>query len=106
MIPKSSKLLENLFTNDDACTDGLTSPLACPTPEPCEDAEKCAESFDADCVVYTGDPIVCQDTTVIAQDRTVSQALTDIVDWVCSGEVVGTQGVQGIQGISGHVYEA
>ena len=52
MIPKRSQLLENLFTNDDACTDGLTSPLACPTPEPCEDAEKCAESFDADCVVF------------------------------------------------------
>jgi hypothetical protein len=99
MIPKKPDLFDS--KSNDYCTDGLTTPPPCGPGVPCEDPEKCAEQFDADCIVYTGDDIVCQQTTIIAQDTTVAQGLNNIIDWVCSGGAVGAQGAQGAQGFVG-----
>ena len=37
--------------------DFLTTPPACPTPLGCPDPEPCSEVLNAECVIYTGDPI-------------------------------------------------
>jgi hypothetical protein len=70
---------------DCGCKDSfLTSPAPCPTPEGCPDPQPCSEVFDAQCIIYTGDDIVCNQTTVVAQDTNVASALNDIVDTFCT----------------------
>lgn len=67
------------------CADSyLTTPPPCPTPEDCPDVQPCSEVFDSQCVVYTGDDIVCDPDTVVAQNTTVHDALNDIVDYFCA----------------------
>ena len=99
MIPNKPSLFDSNAV--DNCTPGLTTPPPCGPGVPCDDPEICAEQFDAQCIIYTGDDLICQGTTVIAQDTTVAQSLTNIIDWVCGGGAVGSQGVQGIQGLKG-----
>jgi hypothetical protein len=66
------------------CKDSfLTTPAPCPTPEGCPDPQPCSEVFDAQCIVYTGDPIICDQDTVVATNDTVADALNDIVDYLC-----------------------
>lgn len=67
------------------CKDSfLTTPAPCPTPEGCPDPQPCSEVFDAQCIVYTGDPIICDQDTVVATNDTVADALNNIVDYVCN----------------------
>jgi hypothetical protein len=66
------------------CEDSfLISPAPCPTPEGCPDPEPCSESFDAQCIVYTGDDILCNQDVVVATNDTISDALANIVDQFC-----------------------
>jgi len=83
------------------CNDGLTTPISCEPQFTCPDPEHCSEVYDADCVIYFGENISCQETTIITQYTSVAQSLNEIVDWVCTLGPLGTQGIQGIQGISG-----
>lgn len=67
------------------CKDSfLTSPAPCPTPADCPEAQPCSEVFDAQCIVYTGDPIICDQDTVVATNDNVAEALQQIVDYVCN----------------------
>lgn len=69
---------------DCGCKDSfLTSPAPCPTPEGCPDPQPCSEVFDAQCIVYTGDPIICDQDTVVATNDTVAEALNQVVDYFC-----------------------
>jgi len=69
---------------DCGCKDSyLTTPPPCPTPDDCPEAQPCSEVFDAQCIVYTGDPITCNQDTVVATGDTVAEALNDIVDYFC-----------------------
>jgi hypothetical protein len=66
------------------CGDSfLTTPPPCPTPADCPTAQPCAEVFDAQCVVYTGANIVCDQDTVIATNTSVADSLTDTVTYFC-----------------------
>lgn len=70
---------------DCGCKDNfLTSPAPCPTPEGCPDPQPCSEVFDAQCIIYTGDPIICDQDTVVATNDNVAAALQQIVDYVCN----------------------
>jgi hypothetical protein len=74
------------------CKDSfLTTPAPCPTPGGCPDPQPCSEVFDAQCIIYTGDDITCVDTTVVAQDTNVADALNDIVDFVCQQTTISTE---------------
>jgi hypothetical protein len=67
------------------CKDNyLTTPPACPTPVECPDVQPCAEIFPAQCIVYTGEDIECNQEVVISQNASVSTALENIVDYICS----------------------
>ena len=61
----------------------LTTPAPCPTPVGCPDPEPCSEVFDAQCVVYTGDSILCGQDIVVTTSSNVADALNDIVDYIC-----------------------
>jgi hypothetical protein len=69
------------------CQDAfLVSPAPCPTPADCPNPEPCSESFDAQCIVYTGTDILCNQDTVVAFNDNVSDALNSIVDYFCANE--------------------
>lgn len=70
------------------CKDSfLTTPPPCPTPVDCPTAQPCSEVFDAQCIVYTGDPIICDQDTVVATNTNIADALNNIVDYVCNKPV-------------------
>lgn len=62
----------------------MPSPAPCPTPEGCPDPQPCSEVFDAQCVRYTGDDILCGEDTVITTNDTVAEALENVVDYFCN----------------------
>lgn len=67
------------------CKDSfLTTPAPCPTPVGCPDPQPCSEVFDAQCIVYIGDPIICNQDTVVATNDTVADALNQVVDYICN----------------------
>lgn len=69
------------------CEDSfLISPAPCPTPEGCPDPEPCSESFDAQCIVYTGDDILCLQNTLVSTNDSVADALVNIVEYFCESD--------------------
>jgi hypothetical protein len=61
----------------------LTTPAPC-NPVGCPDPYPCSEVTNAECVIYTGEDIVCQEDVVVAQDTNVADALNNIVDYFCA----------------------
>lgn len=77
---------------------GNTSPITCgcetgiPTPPPCgspncPDPDPCAETFDSQCIVYTGDDIVCGNTTIVETNTNISDALNEVVNFFCDNTI-------------------
>jgi hypothetical protein len=61
----------------------LTTPVPCPSPIACPNPEPCSEVLDAQCIIYTQDPILCNTDIVIDTNTVVSDALNNIVDYFC-----------------------
>ena len=68
----------------------MPSPAPCPTPEGCPTPQPCSEVFDAQCVVYTGENLLCDTDVVVSQNDTVAEALESIVDYICTETIVST----------------
>jgi hypothetical protein len=69
------------------CQDAfLVSPAPCPTPADCPNPEPCSESFDAQCIVYTGDDILCLQNTLVSTNDSVADALVNIVEYFCESD--------------------
>jgi hypothetical protein len=68
------------------CQDSfMPSPAPCPTPIGCPTPQPCSEVFDAQCVVYTGAEIKCDNrNTIVATNDNVAEALQNIVDYFCT----------------------
>jgi len=60
----------------------LTTPAPC-NPIGCPDPYPCSEVINAECVVYTGPDLECNNDVVIAQDTTLAEALADAVSYFC-----------------------
>jgi hypothetical protein len=65
------------------CEDVLVTPPPCPTPAGCSDPEPCSEVFDSQCIIYTGDPIICDGDTVVPTNTNMAEALQLIVAYFC-----------------------
>lgn len=59
----------------------ICNPIECPSDE-------CAESFSAACIRYTGEPLVCNNVEVVSTDTNVAQALSNIMAFICTNDVV------------------
>ena len=69
------------------CEDSfMPSPAPCPTPQGCPNPEPCSEVMDAQCIIYTGENIICDTDVVVTTNNTVAQALNNIVDYVCANQ--------------------
>jgi hypothetical protein len=67
------------------CQDSfLTSPAPCPTPQGCPEPEPCSEVFDAQCIIYTGNNILCDQDVIVTKNDTVVEAIENIVDYFCN----------------------
>jgi hypothetical protein len=66
------------------CEDALVTLPPCPTPGGCPDPEPCSEVFDAQCVIYTGNDIPCDETVVIPSGNNISQALANLNEYYCA----------------------
>lgn len=74
---------------DCGCKDSfLTSPTPCPIPIDCPESQPCIEAFNAQCVIYSGDPIICAPDVIVATDTNVADALNQVVDYVCNQQPV------------------
>jgi len=62
----------------------LTTPAPCGDGINCPDATPCSETFDAQCVYYTGEPIVCDQTTLVDTNTSLADAITTIVAAFCN----------------------
>jgi hypothetical protein len=62
----------------------MPSPAPCPTPIGCPTPEPCSEVMDAQCVIYTGNVVECNEDAVILPNNTVAQALSNIVNYFCA----------------------
>ena len=65
------------------CEDALVTLPPCPTPAGCPDPEPCSEVFDAQCVIYTGSPILCNGDEVVPTNTNMAEALQLIVAYFC-----------------------
>jgi hypothetical protein len=74
------------------CDNTYPSLPPSPTPAPCPDPQPCAEFFDAQCIRYTNENITCDTTTVVFQDDTLSEALSNIVNYFCTVTSGGASG--------------
>ena len=88
----------------------MPSPAPCPTPAGCPTPQPCSEVFDAQCVVYTGENLLCDVDVVVSQNDTVAEALENVVDYFCNNVgqpgpqgPVGPQGPQGVPGTGADV---
>jgi hypothetical protein len=82
------------------CEDSyLTTPPPCPTAIGCP-FEECAEIQYAQCIMYTGGDILCNEDLVVPTDTNMEAALTNIVDYfclppipeiTCNGDIVVTE---------------
>ena len=79
------------------CEDAYPSLPPCPSPEACPNPQPCAEVFDAQCVKFTLPNIICNETIVVAQDDSISDALIGIVSYFCNH---GSDGIQSVTGLN------
>ena len=56
--------------------DSICNPIDC-------GSQECSESFPAECILYTGDDIICDTTTVVTSGDSVAQSLANIVQFFC-----------------------
>ena len=89
------------------CEDSfMPSPAPCPTSVGCPDPEPCSETFDSQCIIYTGAPIMCDLDEVVDTNTSIADALTNTITYFCAnggggGGATGPQGPAGIQGVQG-----
>jgi hypothetical protein len=62
----------------------LTTPPPCPDPGDCPEAQPCSEVFDAACIIYNGDPILCGEDEVVSNNTSLSDAITAVVAYFCT----------------------
>ena len=62
----------------------LTTPVPCPSPIACPDPEPCSEVLNAECIVYTGEPIMCGAVVLIPTNTNLADALLLIVNNMCT----------------------
>jgi hypothetical protein len=78
----------NCGTPNCGCTNSYVVTAPCPP--------ACPEVFNAQCIVYTGTDIMCNDDTVIARYDYLDTVITKLVNYICSVEapitvVVGSE---------------
>ena len=67
----------------------LTTPAPCGDGINCPEATPCSETFDADCIYFTGEDVLCGESAVITTNMTLAEAMANIVEAFCGGADLG-----------------
>ncbi len=59
-------------------------PTPCFTSAGCPPKPACEDTFDIDCVNYTGEDIICNNAVVVESGDSLTTALTALVDQICN----------------------
>ena len=60
---------------------GMTTPSYCPSDTPpCPEPAPCNETFDSNCIVYTGEDLPCIDVTTGDSVQTIITTLNDLLE--------------------------
>jgi len=71
------------------CVDApMTTPPACPPSAPCPEAQPCSSYTDAQCVIYTGVEITCNEQVIAEQNQPLSEILQNLTDLACSSPII------------------
>ncbi len=67
------------------CEDSfMPSPAPCPTPQGCPEPEPCSEVLDSQCVIYSGENIICDTDVLVTTNDSVAKAIQSIIDYFCA----------------------
>jgi hypothetical protein len=87
----NKKIMSNRCTKTEpgcGCVDGpMTTPPACP-PLPCDNPQPCSSYTDAQCVIYTGEDIICNEQVIAEQNQPLSEILQNLTDLACSSPII------------------
>lgn len=75
--------MENTCQNC-GCKDTFLPVAPCINPTECPTPQKCEESFDSACVIYTGLDLSCGEDVIIATNTSIEDALQNIIDKICN----------------------
>lgn len=59
----------------------ICNPIVC-------DTNECSETFDAQCILYTGDDIVCDSVILATSGETVAQMVSNVVSYFCTESLI------------------
>jgi hypothetical protein len=59
----------------------ICNPIECPT-------EECSESFEANCIIYTGEDIICNNVIVGTSGESIAQIVANVTAYFCSTESI------------------
>lgn len=78
--------MENKCTHTEpncGCVDGpMTTPPACP-PLPCPNPQPCSSYTDAQCVIYTGEDLICDQQIVVETNANLNDIIIELVSRIC-----------------------
>jgi hypothetical protein len=60
------------------------------------DVEECSETFNAGCILYADDDIVCNDLVLVTAGDTMAQALANVAAYFCTTEATGDEVLCGV----------
>lgn len=73
------------------CVDApMTTPPACPPSAPCPEAQPCSSYTDAECVIYTGEDILCNEQVIAEQNQPLSEILANLTALACSSPILAS----------------
>jgi hypothetical protein len=83
--PSTCNTCNKCTTANCGCLDTmLTTPAPCPSPIGCPNPEPCSEVLNAECIIYTGEPIMCGALVLIPTNTNLADALQLIVNTLCT----------------------
>ena len=62
----------------------ICNPIVC-------DVEECSETFNAGCILYADEDIICNDVVLVTAGDTMAQALANVSAYFCSTETIGNE---------------
>lgn len=68
-------------TNEGLTINDVCNPIVC-------DSSECSESFAAECILYTGDDITCDEIVIITAGDNLAQAVANITAYFCTRTTV------------------
>ena len=75
--------MSNITCTKCGCENAIPS-APCPTSVGCPTPSKCNETFNTECLVYSGENLLCGDTVIANTDDPINTVLETLVNEICA----------------------